>query len=210
MEHYDWFVGVFSPEFLRRFCSNEDLEIAELHGRKQSSYRLFMAASIVAVLQREGEIALYLAKSAQDVKLCRLSLCYAEVEGEPSFIIGGIQGPLSAHKREVIDATRELHGLRPKDAVLLAARALAQALGVERIHAVCDANHVLNRLQDSAKLSSYDEYWRERGGAEEGPYGFRFEPLDPPETAKDKRDEIKNAIRSAVGDFVAQNRRAPD
>ncbi len=208
LAHYQWFADAFSPEFLRRFCSNEEIQIAELHGRKQSSYRIFVAASVVAVLQREGEIALYLSKSAQGVKLCRLSFSYSNIEGEPAFVIGGVQGPLAAHKREVIDATRELYGLRPKDAILLAARALAQSLGIAKIHAVSDANHVLNRLQESTKFSSYDEYWRERGAVEGGPFGFMFEPLGPAAPAKDKRDEIKIAITNAVTDFLARNRKA--
>ena len=129
-------------------------------------------------MQREGELAICLAKRPANTELCRLSLCFARVDGEPAVVVGGLQGPASAYKREVIDATRDLYGLRPKDAAFLAARAFARALGFNVVHTICDANHVLRRLQDTAKFSRYDDYWLERGGKRGGPFGFVFGPLE--------------------------------
>ena len=107
----------------------------------------------------------------------------------------------------MIDATRELHGLRPKDAVLLAARALAAAVGAQSVHAVSDANHVLKRLQDIAKFSGYDDYWIERGGAPGGPYGFILEALEDPGAGAKRRDDIKAAIVEGVNVFARDHRR---
>ncbi|MGO4870471.1 MAG: DUF535 family protein [Roseiarcus sp.] len=202
LKHYHWFDALFSRDFIRRICSGEALRVVALPGRKGSEYRLYVVASVVAILQREGELAIYLAKGVDEPKLCRLSLCFSEVTGRLSIVVGGIQGPLAAHKRDVIDATRDLHGLRPKDAVFLATRAMAQALGVQDVHAVSDANHALHRLQDKAKFSSYDAYWFERGGHPGGPYGFVFGPLDPIAASGDKRNAIKIAIVEAMGAFV--------
>ena len=207
IEHYRWFEALFSPDFIRRFCSGEALPVVALAGRRGRDYGLYVVASVVAILQREGEIAIYLARGPDEPKLCRLSFCLAEVDGRLAMIIGGMQGPLTAHKREVIDATRDLHGLRPKDAVFLAARAMAQAFSLESVHAVGDANHVLRRLQDKSKFSSYDDYWLERGGVAQGPYGFAFGALDPAPPSGDKREAVKTAIVEAMQAFVSAHRR---
>lgn len=208
LEHYRWFETLFSPDFIRAICSGGPLAVVALPGRRGRDYGLFAVASVTAIMQREGELAIYLARGANEPKLCRLSLCFSQIDGRLSMVVGGIQGPLSAHKREVIDATRDLHGLRPKDAVFLAARAMGQALGLDRVHAVSDANHVLRRLQDKSKFSNYDAYWRERGGVAEGPYGFVFGPLDPLAPSHDKREGVKAAIVEGMKAFVAANRRA--
>ena len=137
----------------------------------------------------------------------------ARVEGEPAVVVGGLQGPASAYKREIIDATRDLYGLRPKDAALLAARAFARALGFNVLHAVCDANHVLGRLQDTAKFSRYDDYWLERGGERGGPFGFVFGPLEATAPSGDRRDATKAAVVAGMEAFVAAHRaprRPPD
>src|SRR5208337_1548071 len=49
--------------------------------------------------------------------------------------------------------------LRPKDATLLVARALAEGLRGADVHAVGDALHVHRTLKDDPKLASYDAYW---------------------------------------------------
>ncbi len=167
---------------------------------------MFVVASVVAIMQREGELAIYLARGLSEPKLCRLSLSFSKIAGRLSLVIGGIQGPLTAYKRDVIDATRDLHGLRPKDAVFLAARAMAQALSVDAIHTVSDANHVLKRLQDKSKFSNYDAYWLERGGVAEGPYGFVFGPLEPIAASEDKREAMKIAIVEGMNAFVSAHR----
>lgn len=206
LEHYHWFGALFSRDFIRRICSEEALSVVTLQGRHDRRYQIFVVASVTAIMQREGELAIFLARGPNEPKLCRLSLCFAEVRGRLSMVIGGIQGPLTSHKREVIDATRDLHGLRPKDAVLLAARAMAQALGLKDVHAVSDANHVLRRLQDKSKFSNYDAYWLERGGEAGDPFGFVFGPLAPFEVASDKREGVKSAIVESMSAFVDGHR----
>jgi hypothetical protein len=203
LEHYGWVRALFSREFIARICSQEALPAVALSGRRGGEYDIFFVASNVVYMQREGELAICIAKRPADVELCRLSLCFARVEGEPAVVVGGLQGPASAHKREVIDATRDLNGLRPKDAALLAARAFARALGFNVVHAICDANHVLRRLQDTAKFSRYDDYWLERGGKRGGPFGFVFGPLEAAAPSEDRRDATKAAIVDGVEAFVA-------
>lgn len=208
LEHYRWFEALFDPDFARRICSEEAIPVIALKERRERQYQIFVVASVTAIMQREGELSIFLAQGPDGPKLCRLSICFCTLEGRLAMVIGGLQGPLTAHKREVIDATRDLHGLRPKDAVLLAARAMAQALAIEGVHAVSDANHVLRRLQDKSKFSSYDAYWLERGARAGGPFGFVFQPLAPAAANGDKRERVKTAIVESMCAFVDERRRA--
>jgi uncharacterized protein VirK/YbjX len=206
LEHYRWLRTLFSREFIAQICAQEALPAVALHGRREGEYDIFIIASNVVYMQREGELAICLAKRSGSMELCRLSLCFARVDGEPAVVIGGLQGPASAYKRDVIDATRDLYGLRPKDAALLAARAFARALGFNVVHAICDANHVLRRLQDTAKFSRYDDYWLERGGKRGGPFGFVFGPLEATAPSGDRREATKAAVVTAMEAFVAAHR----
>jgi len=206
LEHYRWLRTLFSREFIAQICAQEALPAVALHGRREGEYDIFIIASNVVYMQREGELAICLAKRSGSMELCRLSLCFARVDGEPAVVIGGLQGPASAYKRDVIDATRDLYGLRPKDAALLAARAFARALGFNVVHAICDANHVLRRLQDTAKFSRYDDYWLERGGKRGGSFGFVFGPLEATAPSGDRREATKAAVVTAMEAFVAAHR----
>jgi hypothetical protein len=213
LEHYSWFRALFSREFIARICLQEALPTVALSGRRGGEYDIFVVASNVVLMQREGELAICLAKRPAIRELCRLSLSFARVDGEPAVIVGGLQGPASAYKRDVIEATRDLYGLRPKDATLLAARAFARALGFNVLHAICDANHVLRRLQDTAKFSRYDDYWLERGAKRGGPFGFVFGPLELAGPPGNRRDATKAAVVAGMEAFVATHRalrRPPD
>ena len=213
VEHYRWLTALFSREFLAGLCAEAPLPVVGLSGRRGGEYELFVIAANAVYMQREGELAIVVAGRPTGRELCRLSLCFARVDGEPAIVVGGLQGPASILKRDVVDATRDLYGLRPKDAALLAARALGRALGFNVLHAICDANHVLRRLQDKAKFSRYDDYWAERGGKRRGPFGFVFGPLEATEPSGDRRDATKAAIVAAMEAFVAAHRtqrRPPD
>ncbi|THD44832.1 MAG: DUF535 domain-containing protein [Bradyrhizobium sp.] len=203
--HYNLLRGAVSPDALRRLCSGEAIQIVELEARKGNRYRLVIAASVAVSMQREGELALYLVKRGARTPVSRISLALGLVQGGAAVMIGGLQGPGAGHKRDVIDATRELHGLRPKDATLLAARALANALGAGSVQAVADRVHVLNRLQDLSKHADYDSYWRERGATSGGPLGFVFPPLAAPAEPGGAREAVKSAIVSGIERFVREH-----
>jgi uncharacterized protein VirK/YbjX len=205
-EHYRSLRALFSREFLARLCAEAKLPVAALIGRRGGEYELFVIAANVVYMQREGELAIVVANRSTGRELSRLSLCFARVDGEPAIVVGGLQGPAGIFKRDVIDATRDLYGLRPKDAALLAARAMGRALGFKALHGICDANHVMRRLQNTAKFSRYDDYWAERGGISGGPFGFIFGPLEASAPSSNRRDATKAAIVAAMEAFVAAHR----
>jgi uncharacterized protein VirK/YbjX len=206
LEHYRWLRALFSRDFLARLCAEAPLPVVRLSGRRGGEYDIFVVAANVVYMQREGEMAIVVAKRPTGRELCRLSLCFARIDGEPAIVVGGLQGPAGIFKRDVVDATRDLYGLRPKDVALLAARAMGRALGFNVLHAICDANHVLRRLQDKTKFSRYDNYWTERGGKRDGPFGFVFGPLEATASSRDRRDATKAAIVAGMEAFVAIHR----
>jgi uncharacterized protein len=202
-DHYRLFRQLFSPACVRRVCAGEPIVVAELAARKGGVYCVAISAATRVSMQREGEMAISLIKRGAQEPVSKLAFAFGRVDGRLAVLIGGLQGPSVGHKREVIDATRELYGLRPKDATLLAVRALAKAVGATSAHAVANRNHVLDRLSGVSKLANYDAYWRERGATPGGPLGFVFPPLEEIVAAGAGRDALKAAIAAAMQRFAA-------
>jgi uncharacterized protein VirK/YbjX len=202
--HYKLFRALFSRDCVRRVCAGERLVVADFEARKGAVYRLAIAASVCVSMQREGELAIFLVKRGAETPVNRLSLALGVVDGRLAALIGGLQGPRGG-KREVIDATRELYGLRPKDATLLAARAFAAAIGADSVHAIANRHHVLERLGKTAKHADYDAYWRERGAEPGGPLGFVFPPLGEVASDGNGRAGLKVEIVAAMRRFVRAN-----
>jgi len=107
----------------------------------------------------EGELTLELT-DAQDNTLYRLVMTLID---DDTLAIGCIQGPAGVHGREAVrELTRNMHGMRPKQLMLVLAYAFAGQCGLRRILAVGNAAHP---LQGRSRLySDYDAYWLEQGG----------------------------------------------
>lgn len=107
----------------------------------------------------EGELTIELS-DADNHALYRLVMTVID---EDTLAIGCIQGPAGDDGRDRVRAlTRQMHGLRPKQLLLVLAYAFAGQLGLGRILAVGNAAHP---LQGRTRLfSDYDAYWLEQGG----------------------------------------------
>jgi uncharacterized protein VirK/YbjX len=150
---------------------------------------------------REGELVLGIREQHSGSYLCRLTFLFAARGGSVALVIGGLQGPCSGRKRDVIAATRLLSGLRPKDAVLLAARSLARELGAETRAVATDAL-VFRNKQGGLKFAGHDDYWRERGAVQESAREFLFPALFCEDQPSVGRAEMKRAIVAGVRAFV--------
>jgi hypothetical protein len=201
-QHYILFRQLFSCECVQRVCSGEPIVVVDLAARRGSVYRLVIATSIRVSMKREGELAIFLIKRGVEEPVSKLSLTSAKLDGRLAVLVGGLQGPSVGHKRDVIDATRELHGLRPKDATVLAARALADAVGATSVHAIANHNHVLVRLSGASKHADCDSDWRDRGATPGGLLGFVFPPLGEVAASGAGRATVKAAIVAAMRRFV--------
>jgi len=120
-------------------------------------------------LDCEGELTIELGDAEE--ALYRLTLT---VIGDDAIAIGCIQGPRGAAARErVRELTRDMHGMRPKQLLLVLAYALAGQLGLSRIFAVGNAAHPL--AGGRRIFADYDGYWLEQGG-EAMPQGWFLLP----------------------------------
>ncbi|WP_374545500.1 DUF535 family protein [Rhodoblastus sp.] len=199
--HHSVVGAVLPVGAIRNIWAGRLMKLGVLEGRRGSSFALWLGA---ADYPREGNLQISFTRETPDgspsLPLARLTFSLAEwTETRPlrALLIGGLQG--SRHqtaKRAIIEATRDLRGLRPKAAVTLAAQAFASCANCDAVLAVADANHVANARSGNAppqKAANYDAFWRERGGLPHASIGFEL-PM---------RREDERLVRSAISDCVA-------
>jgi uncharacterized protein VirK/YbjX len=141
------------------FPENESVELLRLTGM-QGSYRLTLEQS--RWLQKEGLMTFGLCEDAD--RFFHLSFCLSTRSGELTTYVGGIQGVpkpngLDQHRR----FTKGAYGMRPRDFLVETFKLFCRSLGVRKIFAVSDSDHV-NAFSTQAALPSYDRLWIERGG----------------------------------------------
>jgi uncharacterized protein VirK/YbjX len=81
-------------------------------------------------------------------------------------------------------ATRELHGLRPKQLLVTLVRQLGFAFGCSRMMMVSNANRVVRRsMRKGRVLADYDQFWLEMSAERmaDGDYWMPCAPLQAPD-----------------------------
>lgn len=118
----------------------------------------------------EGELVLSLFEG--EARLYSVAFSFGRRNGLPVVYVGAIQGRSGeGMPKRYSDLTRELHGCRPRDLVVLALMFLAEALQIGKLYAVSDecrrlrAPRLFGRT-NSRPSADYDEIWRDRGGVE--------------------------------------------
>lgn len=112
---------------------------------------------------KEGEWALSLALGTE--RCYTMALAFRQQGHERCLHIGCLQGPDGPRGREQVRAlTRGLHGLRPRDLLLEAARELAASAGCTHLELVSDAQHIYRSLRKRRRFAfCYDAFAREHG-----------------------------------------------
>jgi uncharacterized protein VirK/YbjX len=112
--------------------------------------------------------------------------------------IGCIQGGKTEDAREAIRlATRELHGMRPKQLMVTLARQLGHEYGCEKLLMVSNRNRVIYKaIRHGRVLADYDQLWEELGARkrEDGDYEMACAGLGEPDLeliASKKRAEAR-------------------
>ena len=166
--------------------------LARLPGKSGQTYCVQMALN----RSKEGEVDLFLWEDGTRAGLALLAGVVGEEAGQLVFYVGGLRGvkpPLG--KPEIVAATRDLHGLRPKAAVLQAACAVAAALGAQRVVLPGLRNHVsqLPGLESRVIHADYDGFWQECGATAraDGDYDLPVvaQKRDPASVKSSKRAE---------------------
>ncbi len=136
----------------------------------------------------EGELAIELG-DADGRTLYRLVVTLLD---EHTMAIGCLQGPDGAESRDRVRVlTRQMHGMRPKQLLLVLAYALAGQCGVRHILGISNDAHPLHGR--SRFMADYDAYWREQGGCSTGDGWFVL-----PETLHHRAEgEVESKHRAA-------------
>lgn len=188
-DHYRIAAQLLPLAVQTRLAGNAAMTLGILNGNR-GDYSIRFAASEFMQTTREGELVLFMEKCSDGCILTKATFLFArQPDGRLTLVIGGLQGITGGArsealgtKREIVDATRSLSQLRPKDVVLHAVLALADRLGIEAVQAVSNRRHVISKLRTGAVSADYDAYWVERQGRLSEPYGYTLPvslPQDP-------------------------------
>lgn len=200
--HYQFLETHFRDHMIRTLLTGTEIRLASMIGKSGALYDIGMAQH--ARYRAEGDLTLFLRRRDDEVALAALTFSFGAHEKAAVLRIGGLQGPQAEDgKQRVVDATKDLNGLRPKGAVLSAFYDIARVFGAVTIDAVGMKNHPLNDRRH-AVFADNDAFWAEQGATATVTGDFRL-PLVPPQRAfedvpaKKRKDWLaRNALRETV------------
>ena len=187
--------------------------LAEAAGRSGLPYQVQLRT--VDRFDREGECVLQL--TLDDRAIYTVAFTVAPRDGRPALSIGCVQGGKTEDAREAIRiATRELHGIRPKQLLVSLVRQLGHEYGCERMLMVSNHNRVIYKaIRNGRVLADYDALWEELGARRraDGDYEMDCAPLAPPDLeqiASKKRSEARkrHELVARLADEVCLRMRA--
>jgi uncharacterized protein len=215
--HYDIVANLFKPSAMRSLLALRNLPLAEITGKSGQLYGVYLTQSVDHCC--EGELCLVLQNIATAQPLATLSLVFDRTPAGIVAIIGGLQGLAAENaKSAIIDATKELHGLRPKSVVLATFYAFCQVLNVQSRLAISLKNNPSNKIGRSF-VANNDSFWSEIAQTRNCDGDFNLPPTIPEKTddqvpAKRKtawrhrnllRDEISRQVASHSIALLDQN-----
>jgi uncharacterized protein VirK/YbjX len=170
------------------------LVLAEVAGKSGLPYQIQLRT--VNMCEREGELALQL---AQDGKvLYTVAFAVAPRDGVAAINVGCIQGGRTDDAREAIRvATRDLHGMRPKQLMVSLVQQLGHDYGCQRMVMVSNRNRVIYKaIRLGCVMADYDQLWTELGARArvDGDFEMDCAPVAAPDLeqiASKKRSEAK-------------------
>lgn len=176
VDHFNLAAAGLPRDVLEAAWRGRAVDIGHVTGRRDA-YAITMLLSVHSGTSHEGAFSIRLTRQSDRLDLVRLSfILYSLGNGRYTVAIGGLQGSREpGAKRAVINATRDLCGLRPKDAALLVMEGIATGGGARHLLGVSDARHTINfRIprKRAGKRADMDRYWIDRGGRESGEFGF--------------------------------------
>ena len=189
--HYRTLTTSFSSQALAALESEQGIVLAEMTGRSGKKYTMILRS----LISKDG--ALMVAFRGEDIgRLASITGILGPDENNGFvFWIGALQGgtPMKAGNRKVVqetdgkrlvsETTKDLNGLRPKQAVLNAICALSECFHVKKIIAPSLKNQIAIkdwRKGRSALHTDYDTFWEEYTGGKAEANGDYCLPLPLP------------------------------
>jgi len=183
---------------LTALASKDKVVLARVTGKGGLPYHIQLAA--VEPMEREGELVLQLVQGEGQDQTIVYNCAFSFHQGERGMVlgVGCMQGPRGDHGLQAIkDATRELHGLRPKNMMVKLLVQIGYALGCSELRLVGNANRTVCRSVRQGKVhADYDALWQELDATvrADGDYHLPCEPLAEPDLAaiaSKKRSEAR-------------------
>jgi uncharacterized protein VirK/YbjX len=206
--HYDFMFRRGLRETLAR-ASVGPVVLAEAAGKSGLPYQIQLRT--VNMFDREGELVLQLTQD--DKALYTVAFTVAPRDGRLAVNVGCIQGGKTDDAREAIrTATRELHGIRPKQLMATLVRQLGHEYGCERMVLVSNRNRVIYKaIRNGRVLADYDQLWTELGATlrPDGDWELACAPVAAPDLdgiPSKKRSEARkrHELVSRLADDVCQ------
>ena len=175
--------------------------LASVEGKTGSRYQVQLRA--VEPMEREGELVMQLFEASTLVY--SIAFTFSDLEGFGVVSVGCIQGPKHGNGLEAIKkATRELHGMRPKQLLVNLVSQLGYELGCRQMRLVGNSNRVvLGALRQGRVRADYDQLWGELGARKRGDADFELPcaPIRPPDLERicsKKRSEARKRHHLAL------------
>src|SRR5579885_3279244 len=151
--------------------------------RGKSGVPLEISLLAVSPLDQEGELVLRLTHAGALVYSTAFSIVDEAGRSGRTVLIGCIQGP---NDRDALgrirEASRELHGLRPKNLLVALVRQIGYDLGCRQMILIGNRNRAAHHsVRKGRVLADYDLLWREIGARarEDGNFQIPCENLPP-------------------------------
>lgn len=191
----------FAADTMAALWAGKTMEIGTVSGRGDV-YRCTLALADLCGGRHEGAFAVRLIRARDDTILWTVKFIFAaQRQGEDwTVVVGGMQGPRAA-KHEMVAVTRDLSGLRPKEAVLMVLQGFLPG-NAGAYFAIDHARHPIMRRRAKRQkmlLADIDAFWRERCAEPDDLFGFKV-PVSALGGA-DKRSHMKLAFFSLAERF---------
>lgn len=157
------------------------VELCSVHGKSGVPFSVVLRA--IEPMEREGELTLQLWHGEALVYSC--AFCFIQGPAGAEIGIGCLQGPKNDAGLAIVrEATRQLHGLRPKSLLLKLVSALGRRFGCGGLRLVSNRNRTVQRAVREGKVhADYDAFWRECGAQprDDGDYQLPCTAPVPPD-----------------------------
>jgi uncharacterized protein VirK/YbjX len=207
--HYDVVIRNGLAPLVAR-AANGPVELCRLQARADLDYRIELRAG--GVLCREGELVLQLMHGAE--LLVSIAFSFLRDGAGVAIGIGCLQGaPGGGGLEHIRNATRELHGMRPKNLLVRMVRQFGHDLGCGQLILVGNRNRVVTTSMRQGKVhADYDGLWEELRASRrpDGDFGLACDDLAEPlmeEIASKKRSEARkrhDMLLAAIAAMRAQ------
>jgi uncharacterized protein VirK/YbjX len=184
------------------------VKLAAFEGKSGVPYQLVLRA-VGTCLEREGELVLQLCQG--ETMLYAVAFTFGWRGEGYAVSIGCMQGGKAEGTMDAIRiATRELHGVRPKQLLVTLVQQLGYGFGCSRMMMVSNENRVVQRsMRRGRVLADYDQFWLEMSAERmaDGDYWMPCAPLQAPDmdaipskkrSEARKRHQLINTLAAAL------------